>query len=281
MFELKLENASGNIVNIDDEIKYSVVSVTGLNPPSASLFLSKSPNRKGARHNGSTLNERHVVITIKLLGDVEANRNALYDWIDTEQYIKIRYRNDTKNVYCEGYVEECDFDGFNDNEVVNVAITCANPYWSDLQEIVTDISSVLKQFTFPFSISTPVAFSTIKSDTTTKIFNSGAETGCRITIKCLGDVNNFVIYNAKDTTQQIKINTTLKKDWIVEIDTNASPKTIKAIKTDGTTENLLKYTGGNTTWLTLKKGVNWFSYSSDNLLNVEVNVGFTNKYLGV
>lgn len=281
MFELKLENANGNIVNIDDEINYSVINITGLNPPAASLFLSKSPNRKGAKHNGSTLNERVVVISIKLLGDVEANRNALYNWVDTEQYIKIRYRNDTKNVYCEGHVEECDFDVFTDNEIVNVAITCADPYWSDLQEIVTDISSVLKQFTFPFSINNPIPFSTIKSDNTTTIFNSGAETGCKIKIKCLGDVKNFVIYNAKDTTQQIKINTTLLKDWVVEIDTTSSPKTIKAIKADGTIENLLKYTGNNTKWLTLKKGANWFSYSADNLINVEVSIIFTNKYLGV
>lgn len=282
MLELKLENANGNVVDIDDEINYSIVNITGLNPPSASLFISKSPNRKGAKYNGSTLNERVVVISIKLLGDVEANRNTLYEWIDTEQYVKIRYRNEHKNVYCEGYVEECLFDPFSNDEVVEVAITCADPYWKELQEIVADISSILKEFTLPFSITTPIPFSTIRTDNTTSVLNYGAETGCKIIIKCLDDVKNFAIYKTDDLTKQFKINTTLLKDWIVEIDSTSSPKTIRAIKTDGTTENLLKYTGGNTTWFTLKKGVNNFSYSSDTpVSNVEVKIKFTNKYLGV
>ena len=282
MFELKLENANGNIVNIDDEINYSVINITGLNPPSASLFLNKSPNRKGAKYNGSTLNERVVVITIKLLGDVEANRNALYDWVDTENYIKVHYRNDHKNVYCEGYVEECEFDPFTDNETMNVAITCADPYWKELQDISNEISSLLKQFTLPFSINDPIPFSQIRTDNSTNIFNYGAETGCKIIIKCLEDINNLVIYNAKDLTKRIEINTTLLKDWIVEIDTTSSPKTIRAIKPDGTTENLLKYTGKNTTWFTLKKGVNTFGYSAEpSNTSIEVKISFTNKYLGV
>lgn len=282
MFELKLENTNGKIVNIDDEINYSVLSVTGLNPPSASLFLSKSPNRKGVKYNGSTLNERIVVMSIKLLGDVEANRNALYEWVDTGNYIKIYYRNDTKNVYCEGYVEECEVDLFTDNEVFNISITCPNPYWNELHEIVTDISSLLKQFTFPFAIDEPIPLSTIRDDNITHVINYGAETGCKITIKCLEDVNNLAIYNANDVTKQIKINTTLLKDWVVLIDTTSSPKTIKAIKPDGTTENLLKYTDYNTTWFTLRKGVNSFGYSVDTPVSgVSVSVSFTNKYLGV
>jgi hypothetical protein len=283
MFSLKLENDSNNIVDINDEINYVVLDVTGLNPPSASIFTSKSPNRKGVKYNGSTLNERNIVITIKLLGDIEANRNALYEWVDTEQYVKVRYANGLKNVYCEGHVQDCEIEMFTDNEVVELAIVCENPYWKDLQEISADISLLLKQFTFAFAIdSNGIPFSTINENNKTNIFNYGAETGVVITAKCLGTVTNLNIYNANNTAEYFKINTTLYENEIVEIDTEHSPKTCKLIRSDGTVENILKYVVPNSTWFTLKKGINVFSCSADSgATDVEVKVNFTNKYLGV
>lgn len=282
MYELRLENENSQTVNVNDGSNYIVLSVSGLNPPKATVFTAKSPNKKGSKKNGSTLDERIVIIQIKLLGDVEANRNALYAWSDTEQELKIYYRNGKKNIYCEGTVTDCDIDLFTNNEIVNIAILCTDPHLYDMQEIVSDISSILKQFTFPFAIDAEgVPFSTIKESNTTNIFNAGAETGVKITVKCNGEVSNLRIYNALDTTQQFKINRTLQKNWIVEINTDGSPKTVKLIKPDGTSENLLKYVY-NPTWFTLKKGNNLFGFSADSGINdAEITIGFRNKYLGV
>lgn len=282
MYDLRLENENSQTVNVNDGVRYTVLSVSGLNPPKATVFTAKSPNKKGSKKNGSTLDERIVIIQIKLLGDVEANRNALYAWTDTEQELKIYYRNGQKNIYCEGTVTACDIDLFTSNEIVNVAILCNDPYLHDMQEVVSDISSLLKHFTFPFAIdSAGVPFSTLKENTTTNVFNAGAETGVVIAVRCKGEVSNLRIYNANDTTQQFKINRILHKDWIVEINTENSPKTVKLIKPDNTEENLLKYVY-NPTWFTLKKGNNLFGYSADTGINdVEITVGFRNKYLGV
>lgn len=282
MYELRLENENSQTVNVNDGNKYLVLSVSGLNPPKATIFSAKSPNKKGSKKNGSTLDERTVIIQIKLLGDVEANRNALYAWADTEQELKIYYRNGQKNVYCEGTVTDCDIDLFTSNEIVNIAILCNDPYLYDMQEIVSDISSVLKQFIFPFAIDAAgVPFSTVKESNTTNVFNTGAETGIKITVKCKSDVSNLRIYDARDTTKQFKINGVLQKGWIVEIDTDGSPKTVRAIKPDGTTENLMKYVI-NPTWFTLKKGNNLFGYSADGeVSDIEMTIGFRHKFLGV
>ena len=286
MFSLKLENEIANIVDINDNVNYVVLAVSGLNPPAASIFTSKSPNRKGVKYNGSTLNERNIVITIKILGDIEANRNALYAWMDTEQYCKVYYKNGLKNVYCEGHVQDCEIDLFTDNEVVDLAIICENPYWKDLNEISADISNVLKQFTFPFAIdSNGVPFSTLRDSNTTSILNVGAETGIRITVRCNGEVENLVIFDAKEATEQtgaFRLNMTLQAGETVVIDTDASPKTCKLYKPDGTVENILKYVGANPTWFTLKKGINAFGFFADNgTTNVEITIGYTNKFLGV
>lgn len=282
MFELYLENENANIVNINDNVNYVVISAEGLTPPSASIFTAKSPNRKGVKYNGSTLNERNVVITIKLLGDIEANRNALYAWVDTEQYCKIRYKNGIKNVYCEGHVQDCPIELFTDNEVVNLAVLCEDPYWKDMQEIKTEISAMIKQFTFPFAIDEiGVPFSTIRDTNTTNVYYTGSETGVEIKIKCIGDVENLTIYNARNVAERFEIATTLLAGWTVVIDTEHSPKTIKAYKEDGTVENLLKYVK-NPAWFTLKKGNNVFSYTTANGNdNADISISFTSKYSGV
>ena len=306
MFSLKLENDSGNIVDINDGAKYIVIPpVSGLNPPSAALFTSKSPNRKGSKYNGSTLDERNIVITIKILGDIEANRNALYAWVDTEQYCKVYYKNGVKNVFCEGYVQDCPIDLFTDNEVISLAIVCPDPYWRDLQEISADISSVIKQFTFPFAIehnetvfySSPnsdgteatatmnkgIPFSTLQKSNTTSILNTGAETGLKITIKSKAEISNLALFDTNDTTKIFRINTAINAGEVVVIDTDASPKTCKLYKTDGTTENILRHVGANPTWFILKRGLNTFGFSLDSgsASDVEISIGYTNKYLGV
>lgn len=283
MFELRLENESGNIVDINDNVNYIVTHISGLNPPSASLFMAKSPNRKGSKYNGSTLNERQVVITIKILGDIEANRNALYPWIDTEQYCKIRYRNGLKNVYCEGVVQDCPIDVFTDNEVVSIAIVCGNPYWHDFTAIAVDMAGILKQFTFPFAIDAAgIPFSTVQETVTANVFNSGAETGIKITIRCNGDIDNLTLYRVTDLTEKITLKTILPKGWVIVIDTEGSPKTCKAYRPDGTVVNFMKYIDKGTTWLTLRKGSNQFGYTAESGRdNAEISIGFTNKYLGV
>ena len=283
MFQLKLENQNGNIIDVNDERNYIVVGVSGLNPPSATLWTSKSPNHKGSIYNGSTLNDRVLVVNIKLLGDVEANRNALYAWCDTEEYCKVHYRNGEKNVYCEGYVQDCPVEVFTENEIAAVAIVCPDPFWKALEAIQTDISSLLKQFIFPFAItSAGVPFSTIREDNTTNIYNDGAETGVTITINCKEEIKNLVIFNANDTTQQIRFNTVFPKGWIVEINTEGSPKTCRAIKTDGSVTNLMRYLGGVPTWFQLKKGHNLFGYTADSGVDTaEIAVSFTQKWKGV
>lgn len=283
MFELKIENANGNIVDLNDGERFEVIAVSGLNPPSASIFTAKSPNRKGLKYNGSTLNERVVVIQVKLHGNIEQSRNALYDWADPEQYAKIYYQNDTKNVFCEGYVEACDVDMFTDNEIVNIEILCPSPYLNDLQEILTDITNLQKNFTFPFAIdSAGIPFSTLRDTNVTTVFNPGAETGARFVLRCKGDVTNIKIFDDRDVSKEFRINRSFSDGWIIVINTEASPKTCKAQQPDGTEINLMRYLGANPTWFSLAKGSNRFGFTAESgAAAVEMSIGFNTKYLGV
>lgn len=284
MIKLELENESKNVINIDDDVNYQLISATGFTSPSAEIFRSKSPNKKGSKYNGSTLNERYITLVIKILGDVEVNRNKLYAWIDSEQYVKINYQNKLKNVYCEGYIEESDIPMFADNETIAVNLVCPDPYWKDLESIYTDISTLVSEFTFPFAIDKEgIPFSTILSDNQTNVFNAGNETGIMIQAIFSGNVTGLKIFNGNDISQYIKFKNSLtfNEGDLLDINTDSSPKTITRIKADGTKENILKYVDGRPFWFTLKKGNNVFGYECNDETLVDLKIMFNNKYLGV
>lgn len=284
MIKLELENESKNVINIDDDVNYQLISATGFTSPSAEIFRSKSPNKKGSKYNGSTLNERYITLVIKILGDVEVNRNKLYAWIDSEQYVKINYQNKLKNVYCEGYIEESDIPMFDDNETIIVNLVCPDPYWKDLESIYTDISTLVSEFTFPFAIDKEgIPFSTILSDNQTNVFNAGNETGIMIQAIFSGNVTGLKIFNGNDISQYIKFKNSLtfNEGDLLDINTDSSPKTITRIKADGTKENILKYVDGRPYWFTLKKGNNVFGYECNDETLVDLKIMFNNKYLGV
>jgi hypothetical protein len=284
MIKLELENESKNVINIDDDVNYQLISATGFTSPSAEIFRSKSPNKKGSKYNGSTLNERYITLVIKILGDVEVNRNKLYAWIDSEQYVKINYQNKLKNVYCEGYIEESDIPMFDDNETIAVNLVCPDPYWKDLESIYTDISTLVSEFTFPFAIDKEgIPFSTILSDNQANVFNAGNETGIMIQAIFSGNVTGLKIFNGNDISQYIKFKNSLtfNEGDLLDINTDSSPKTITRIKADGTKENILKYVDGRPFWFTLKKGNNVFGYECNDETLVDLKIMFNNKYLGV
>lgn len=284
MIKLELENESKNVINIDDDVNYQLILATGFTSPSAEIFRSKSPNKKGSKYNGSTLNERYITLVIKILGDVEVNRNKLYAWIDSEQYVKINYQNKLKNVYCEGYIEESDIPMFDDNETITVNLVCPDPYWKDLESIYTDISTLVSEFTFPFAIDKEgIPFSTILSDNQTNVFNAGNETGIMIQAIFSGNVTGLKIFNGNDISQYIKFKNSLtfNEGDLLDINTDSSPKTITRIKADGTKENILKYVDGRPYWFTLKKGNNVFGYECNDETLVDLKIMFNNKYLGV
>lgn len=279
MFSFKLENEFNEIVDINDGEHYFVIDASGITPPSASVFTTKSYNKIGVRYNGSSVDERQIDITIKIMGDIEENRNYLYKWVDTQQKVKIYYQNGLKNVYCEGYVESCDVPLFTDNECFNISIVCPDPYWKALQDIVVLISDVEKQFTFPFAIDeVGIPFSTLKDNTITSINNYASETGIVIDVLVLNDISKLSIKNPLNPTEviELKAGKTLKKGDHLVIDTTTIPRKITL---NGV--NFLNGVKPNIYWFDLKRGVNYFMYETTNNSDIIMKVKFAEKYLGV
>lgn len=265
MFVCKVENTRNQILTLtQNEENYQIINIMGLTPPSAQINTSKIAGQDGSKFNSSTLNERNIVITVKLNGDVEHNRINLYSFFRNKEWCKFYYKNGTRNVYIEGYVESLDGDLFTDNETMQISILCPNPYFKDIEEIIDDISKALAAFEFPFAIDEgdPIPISTIDTSRITNVYNnSESETGLIIEIDLLNSANKIQINNIITGEIFVLNYAFLENDKII-IDTNKGNKSVSLVR-NAVTTNLFTAMRKGSSFFQLNIGDNFFSYLVD------------------
>lgn len=263
MFTLKVENKKNEILELtQNECDFQVVSVTGLNPVNAQINRSTIAGLDGAKFNSSKLEERNIVITLRLNGDVTANRIKLYRYFNTKQWCKIYYKNSSRDVYIEGYIETCEVDLFSNSEIMQISIICPNPYFKALEEIIDDISKIIALFEFPFSIEDPIPFSEIDLSKITNVQNnSEIETGVIIEVEFLKNINKLLIRNT-DTGQTMTFNYAFKDGDFLTIDTNKGSKSLKLVR-NAEEINIFSALSKTSEFIQLQVGDNYFSYLAD------------------
>ena len=266
MFTCTIENAFGTRVQLtNDETNYQILSIGGLNPPKVQLNHSTVAVLDGSRFNSARLNERNIVILLKLNGDVESNRLNMYQLFALKHECKFYYKNEHRNVYIAGRVESIECDYFTNKETMQISMICPFPYFKDIDIIVDDISKVIKKFEFPFSIEydEPEIFSEIEVDKITDIFNMGeSECGIIINIDFIGSVNQMKIINTGNGETFTVNHGFISGDNLV-INTNKGEKSV-VLTRNGAEINLFAKVARGSTFFNLNRGDNYFSYEADN-----------------
>ena len=280
MFTLEVENKYGKKLKLtQNESNYQIDNIEGLTPPTAELTTNTVANMHGERLKNSRLEMRELVLSIKINGEVEKNRIALYDFFNSGDYCKIYYKNGSRNVYCEGYCENFESELFEMNQTVQISVICPDPFWKSALTIYADISKVFGGFTFPFAIEEDgIEFASYELSRETLIYNQ-SESECGMIVRVISDtdnVSNFIFWNVK-TNKFMKINATLNMGDELVINTK---KGEKSVLLNG--QNIIGKVEKDSTWLQLQSGANYFSYSSDNLSNhLTVMFEYNNLYKGV
>jgi hypothetical protein len=202
MFTLKIENANGEIFELTHNTQnYAVIDVKGLTAPPTAVNTSVGGLADGSFHILSRVQQRNIVITVVLNGDIEANRQQLYKIFSLKRPCKIYFQNTNRNVQITGYVEVLEGDLFTQREQMQISIICPRPFFEDLNALYAELSGIMKNFEFPFSISTPIPFSEIVDLPLVTITNIGqVETGCIMSILFTDTVTGLRIVNS--TTQE-------------------------------------------------------------------------------
>lgn len=264
MFVLRIENTKGDILRLSqNEGNYQVIGVEGLTPPESEIYTAEIAGLDGSKYKSSRLEMRNIVVTVKINGDIEANRLALYKVFKIKQYCKIYYTTESRAVYAEGYVETMESDFFSNAQQMQISIVCPFPYFKSASEIVNDISKRTALFEFPFSIDEyGIEFSTLDENRIASVIYSGdVESGCTFKLVAEGTIVNPSILNV-DTGERLTLDMTLEDGDIVLINTNKGSKSVKLIQ-QIFESNIVKYLTPDSKWLTLEIGENRFFYDAE------------------
>lgn len=287
MFTAKLENSRGDVITLTgNETDYQIISIRGLNPPSARLNTSSVAGLDGAMFNSARLNTRNIVITAKINGDVESNRQNLYRYCPTKEKVRFYFKNNNRDVYIDGYVDTVECDLFSNSERMQISIICPQPYFMDTSETHVDGRSTNSLFTFPFSIDVghPIPFSEIVVDNTIDLFNdSESEIGAIIDIT-VGDAVNSIMIRNTGTGETFTLSAAFLAGDHITIDTIKGQKSVTLLR-DGVYSNLFGAMQRGSVFFQLATGDNFFSYvvDGDASYNTNVTIMFTffKMYRGV
>lgn len=286
MFTLKIENKSGSVFTLtQNESDYQVYSIEGLNPPNAIVNTSNITGMDGTLFNSSKLESRNIVMMIKINGDVEANRLELYKYFRTKELCKIYYKNGARDVFIEGYVETFEVNHFENFQFAQISIICPDPYFKDVNTIVNDISKVINNFGFPFSINetTPIPISSIEIQKATNISNtSESETGINIDIAFKGSIESFEIINTTTGDTMTIVYSFVNGDALT-INTHKGSKSLTLIR-NGEPINMIPYLVKGSTFFQLVAGDNIFTYATNDPSKdavVSIIFKYYNIYRGV
>lgn len=263
-FTLKIENTRGQIFELSNNTKnYIVTDVSGLTYPASNINTSEGI-ADGAYYNSQRLQMRNIVITLRLRGDIEKNRQQLYTIFLAKEKCTIYYQNKNRHVKIDGYVEILEGSIFTNKEEIQISIVCPQPYFEGMTRIETDLSTLAKFFEFPFAIEVgePISLSEKRNSPFATIHNSGsAGCGCILTVSVLGTIEGLTIINVT-TQEKFGIDFELQAGDVLTINSTTGKKSC-SIRRLGHEINLLFYRKPYSQWITLASGDNIFTFRTE------------------
>lgn len=282
MYTLSVKNQYGEVLQLTQNDAYSIKSVIGLDPPDAIINTTRNAGQDGSRYNSSYLDNRVITITLAVNYPAEANRIQLYKYFRSKLPVTLYYSNGSRDVFINGYVQSMQVAYFDKKETVQITILCPDTLFSGQGYGYANMSNILDEFEFPFSIAEEgIPFSDILAAQEKNVINYGdIETGALITIEARGTVENPEIFNS-ETAAYMMIQTDLEEGDLVTINTRPGQKSITLNRAGVITSLIGSLTEGST-WLQLLPGDNIFgAYADTGLEYMDVNFEVIYKYQGV
>jgi hypothetical protein len=275
-------NCNNKTLEMNKSSDFRITSITGLEGSSYTINKSNS-NQDGMVVTGKKIEPREIIIS----GDIKKDENETINREELISFFNPKYtgeltinRNDfnrkieyevtslnfkTSNLY--GYI------------VFDLTLECNNPLFSSIDNYGKNIALITPQFAFPFVIPSGkgaiMGYKTYKNEAV--LNNDGDfETGLEMTIIATrGEVTNPKLELSNGNFMEII--TSMKKGDILKINTNNRRKSVML---NG--ENIINKINRRSTFFSLPVGTTTIKYSSEEgYTNMDVNIYFNKKYIGV
>lgn len=260
--------------------------IEGIDGLTNTIYKTKGLGQDGNTILGSTLEGRPISVFGAILENTTVNRTKLLSVLNPKLRGRLYYTNHGNAEKCiDCIIENAPKIGADFIPEFLINFYCADPYWQDITENKTEIALWKAKFRFPLIIpkKTGIIMGLKQPSLIINAENDGdVETGIRIEFKARGTVTNPSLFNV-ETREYIKINKTMVDGEVIMVNTNYGKKKIESIL-NGVTTNILNLIdlGMGDSFLQLDVGDNLLRYDADiNMNNLEINIYFNPKYVGV
>jgi phage-related protein len=159
---------------INDDENYSLIAISGLQPPKATIQLGSLPGVDGSMHLHSKVEQRTINLTLQILGDGESNRRKLAQIFKIKQMGTLRLELSNQKVRIDAIVESVEVLPMSWPMRALITLICPQPYFEDEQSIQLELASIDQLFQFPLSLNQEgQAIGNLSPSTAINAYNSG------------------------------------------------------------------------------------------------------------
>lgn len=269
--ELTYISKWGASISLSNNNLFWLINVDGLTRSNTDISSIIIGGIDGDIVNNIQAQPRGIVLDLRIKNgvNVEEAKRAILRTIKLKQTCKLQWTQNNRTLTIEGIVESVEMPRFNNGVTMQISIHCSQPFWEDLDEMLSEINEAKNLHYFTDYVNDMLYFSEVgipfgELDTsrTRTIINYGdVSVGLHIEVLAYKPLTNPIIYDQNGNffgvgygTKTLAMNS---GDKLV-INTVAGDKYVTL---NG--ENVLDKVKPHSTWLQLDAGENEFSIDSD------------------
>lgn len=284
--ELNYISKWGAKISLSNNNLFWLTNVDGLTYSATDISAVVIGGIDGDSINNVQAQPRGIVLDLRIKNgvNVETAKREILQTIKLKQKATLEWTQNNKTLTIQGVVESIEMPRFNNEVTMQIALHCSQPFWEDLNEILTEINQFVNLHYFTTELGGMLYFQPEgrplgeydTSRTRTFANNGDVSVGMQIEVLAVSTVTNPIIYDQYGNFFGVGYGTDTKQlvmqqgDKLI-INTVAGDKYVEL---NGV--NQLDKVKPQSTWLQLEAGQNEFSINSDDA-NVD-NMIFTLTY---
>jgi len=266
MFTLDFISARGNLLPLANNEHFYLSGCDGMTKTNVALATSSVASMDGSNVINVQAQPRTIVLYIqpKPGKNVEEVKRYVTAFVKPKLPGRLRWKQNEKTIEITGVVQALEMPRFSQKCIMQITMYCSEPYWADLDFLITELSNIVGLHHFPLDsggLAFPaegLPFGVYERNHVKNFTNEGdVASGMIITITSLTGAKNPVLYNIA-SGQFIGIMDTLVAGDEVIISTYKGRKTITK---NGV--NIIDKIKPGSTFLQLEVGGNDFMIDSD------------------
>lgn len=265
----------GGTFNLTDNPYFWLINVDGMTNAATDISSIVIGGIDGDEINNIQAQPREIIFDLRVKNgvNVEQAKRAVLNIVKLKQTCTLQWTQNERTFAIYGTVDTVEMPRFNNEVTMQISIHCGEPFWEDIEDIVSEISEAINLHYFTSVVGDMLYFPQAgipfgKYDLTrTRTFdNTGdAAVGMTIEIYAITTVTNPIIYDQNGNFFGVGYGSGSKQVVLsagdkVVITTQAGQKNVTL---NGT--SIIDKIKPRSTWLQLEAGENEYSINSDDL----------------